>query len=184
MRSTILAICFTVLALPAAAQETTSGFELVGFTSTTHTGDMGVLGATLACQAEYTDSRMCNSVEVMQTVNVPSGLAGAGWVRPVFVPTVGTYSLDASGARGSADSLTCDGWTANGAGAGLHANDSGGIYPVSCAIPIAIACCADSSPFAAAVPINSPMGQILVVMLLVSGLAMHLTTRRKAAVEQ
>ena len=72
-----------VLALPAAAQQACSDFELVGFTSTAHLGNEGVLAFTLACQADFADSRMCTSVEVMQTVNVPSGLSSDAWVRPV-----------------------------------------------------------------------------------------------------
>ena len=38
------------------------GFQLVGFTSATFDGSQGVLGFTLACQAEFPGSRMCTSV--------------------------------------------------------------------------------------------------------------------------
>jgi hypothetical protein len=47
-------------------------FQLVGFTSATYTGDSGVLGLTLACQDEFPASRMCNSVEVMETTTIPT----------------------------------------------------------------------------------------------------------------
>ena len=101
-------------ALPASAQQACSDFELVGFTSATYEGRTGVLGFTQACQSEFVDSRMCTSVEVMQTVNLPSGLTGAAWVRPVFVPhqtpSSSYEALDASGTRDSASELSCDGW--------------------------------------------------------------------------
>ena len=70
---------------PASADEASrTTHELVGFTTATFTCDQGVLGFTLACRAQFgSDTRMCNSVEVMRTVNVPSGLSGRAWVRPV-----------------------------------------------------------------------------------------------------
>ena len=87
-------------------------FQLVGFTSTTHTGDEGVLRFTLACQAEFAGSRMCSSQEVLDTTDVPSGLGGYAWVRTTFQPT-GSLKLDASGfydAIGSpTEGLTCEG---------------------------------------------------------------------------
>jgi len=63
---------------PASADEgAMTTHELVGFTTATFTCPQGVLAYTLACQAEFgSDTRMCNSVEVIRTVNVPSGLSG------------------------------------------------------------------------------------------------------------
>lgn len=85
-------------------------FELVGFTSATFVGDEGVLGFTLACQAQFAGSRMCSSAEVMNTVDVPAGLSSLAWVRPSFVSISGTQALDASGIYDSGDDLTCRGW--------------------------------------------------------------------------
>ena len=63
---------------PASADEASrTTHELVGFTTATFTCGQGILSHTLACQAEFgSDTRMCNSVEVMRTVNVPSGFPG------------------------------------------------------------------------------------------------------------
>ncbi len=44
----------------------------MGFTTATFQGGEGILGFTKACQAEFPETRMCTSVEVMQTVGVPA----------------------------------------------------------------------------------------------------------------
>ena len=97
-------------------------FVLVGFTSTTHLGDTGVLGFTQACNAEFSDSRMCTSVEVMETVDVPGGLSGNAWVRPValFADSSSSEATDASGQFSS----SCSGWS-NTFGSGLSVSGSG-----------------------------------------------------------
>lgn len=170
-----------VLALPASAQQACSDFELVGFTSTTHLGGTGVLGLTVACQAEFSDSRMCTSVEVMQTVNVPGGLTGNAWVRPVFVPTIDTRTSDASGVESSGSTtpyLTCNGWT--GAFQGLTVNSDGGFSKVDCATtPLAVACCAapPASAMAAIVPITSPVGRMMLVIAMLGVLGIYWARR-------
>ena len=83
-------------------------FQLVGFTSELRTGASGVLNFTLACQAEFPGSRMCTSVEVMETTNVPAGLPPRAWVRPVF--EVSTFTeRDSSGATRTFGNLGCQG---------------------------------------------------------------------------
>ena len=44
----------------------------------------GILGMTLACQAEFLASRLCASSEVLETTSAPADLTGEAWVRPVF----------------------------------------------------------------------------------------------------
>ena len=111
-------------------------FELVGFTSSTFDGGEGVLGFTLACQAEFSGSRMCNSVEVMETVNVPVGLTGEAWVRPVF-----EGENDNSGAISSFGNLGCTGWS-NTLHHGLVVNSSGSFRDRQCFEFHSVACCA------------------------------------------
>ncbi len=115
-------------------------FVLVGFTSTTHLGDTGVLGFTQACQAEFSNSRMCTSVEVMETVNVPAGLGGTAWVQPVVLGASGTsVGTDVSGIRGE----TCGGWSSNNTiGAGLTVSGSGQFGIGGCGTQKPVACCA------------------------------------------
>jgi hypothetical protein len=114
-------------------------FVLVGFTSTTHLGDTGVLGFTQACNAEFSDSRMCTSVEVMETVDVPGGLSGDAWVRPVLLGAgSSSFGLDASGLIGT----SCFGWQEGGSSSGLSVSGSGQFGAGQCSTPLAVACCA------------------------------------------
>jgi hypothetical protein len=115
-------------------------FVLVGFTSTTHLGDTGVLGFTQACQAEFSDSRMCTSVEVMETVDVPGGLSGDAWVRPVNLTGRDSFGFgfDASGVSGR----SCDGWNNQSTVLGLSVSGSGQFGVGQCSTPLAVACCA------------------------------------------
>jgi hypothetical protein len=127
--------------------------QLVGFTSATFPGTQGVLAFTLACQQEFANSRMCSSLEILETDAVPGGLAGEAWVRPSLVVAnapSGTV-IDASGVAATADRMTCDGW--RGApqtgliASGLVVDASGrfrvpGLNIDECGIARSIACCA------------------------------------------
>jgi hypothetical protein len=138
----------TVVALPA------SRFELIGFTIATFTGDMGVLGFTLACQAEFGDeSRMCTSAEVVETLRVPTASADFSWVRPVFQPkAVATGStnesqkaLDISGRQTDLNplsNLSCRGWAGTTNLQGLAVDSQGRFTESSCDSPRSVACCA------------------------------------------
>jgi hypothetical protein len=115
-------------------------FQLVGFTSATFTGGTGVLGFTLACQAEFPASRMCTSVEVMETIQLPLEMpVASAWLRPVFQGT--SSPLDASGIAGTAIDLSCNSWRATN-GSGLSVNSAGQIEFAGCVNPYQIACCA------------------------------------------
>lgn len=169
-----------VIALPAAAQQACSDFELVGFTSTTYLGNAGVLGLTVGCQAEFPDSRMCTSVEVMQTVNVPAGLSGDAWVRPVMIGS----GTEASGHAYNTAGLSCGGWSGTFAGTGLSVNATGGFFidqsSQSCLSTFRkVACCASapSPTMAAIVPITSPVGRMMLVIAMLSAVGVYWTRR-------
>ncbi len=106
-----------------------------------------MLGFTLACQDEFPGSRMCTSVEVMETTEVPVGLTGDAWVRPSFQPLAISSSspqaLDASGASTVAPNMMCRGWRSDD-GSGLAVSASGGFSAPACAAEPghAVACCA------------------------------------------
>jgi hypothetical protein len=131
-------------------------YQLVGYTSDSLTSDTGVLAFTLACRVEFTDSRMCSSLEVIETTSVPSGLIGVAWVRPSFSPvSVGGGSgtsaveLDASGVmRGgsvvSAGLLSCSGWSQSQTSGGLTVDSNGRFVVQACsdAVGHSVACCA------------------------------------------
>lgn len=120
-------------------------FQLAGFTSTLHLGDTGVLGLTLACQAEFPGSRMCTSEEVMETTSVPATLSGEAWVRPVYGAAMDDYRFleTASGHLGyPGNSLACRGWTM-GNETGLFLDAAGRLFGSGqCSQPRAVSCCA------------------------------------------
>ena len=69
----LLASQFYATAAPALKEPLR--FQLVGFTSDRLPGGSGVIDFTRACHVELgDDSRMCTSVEVMETSVVPSNL--------------------------------------------------------------------------------------------------------------
>lgn len=124
-----------VIPVPATAIDTGS-FQLVGFTTTTHPGNRGILNLTLACQEEFESSRICSAEEIVQTVAIPEALgAGHAWVRSAE-PTV----------RNSQD---CMGWTSDSSQAtgmaisvGPCTACYGGFRLRTCNEPLQVACCA------------------------------------------
>jgi len=128
--------------LPAASAP--PRFQLVGFSTTPRTGDAGVLGMTLECQNDFSGSRMCTSIEAMETVNVPSGLSGDAWIRPVFQPSGVLNALDASGvSSGGATNLTCQGWSFSTVLGGMVVNANGSFASDrGCDFARPVACCA------------------------------------------
>lgn len=106
-------------------------FQLVGFTSTTYTGNMGgFFGVTQKCQLEFANSRMCTNIEVEQTTSIPSGLAGNAWVNE---------GINSGGLAGA----NCRNWLVEESSAGTSVNAQGTpAGNVQCTVPIPIACCA------------------------------------------
>ena len=129
-----------------AGAQTVKQFQLVGFTEATLPADRGFIGFTAACQAEFEASRMCSSVEVIQTVDMPvlSGSTTA-WVTPVAQPgsSTGGIILDASGMEGQRDyGLSCRGWSfAFPASHGLIVDGRGRFDKVTCSRSNPVACC-------------------------------------------
>ena len=119
-------------------------FQLVGFTAATFTGDLGgPFGATQKCQSEFFEgSRMCTTPEVHGTVDIPEGLVGAAWVRPIAAGK-GDGLQDISGFL-SVES--CDFWTtSSGVTRGLLVTAEGVVFRDGCGAPapmFSIACCA------------------------------------------
>ena len=137
----IWVVGLVLIIAPASADEAArTTHELVGFTTATFTCDQGVLGFTLACQAEFgSDTRMCNSVEVMRTVNVPAGLSGTAWVRPVLTG-IGAAAVDASGEPHNPIHLTCRGWS-NSFFAGLSVDANGKFLTLVGISTLSVSCC-------------------------------------------
>lgn len=134
---------FPAIAAPAAKEA--GRFQLVGFTAATFSGGQGVLGFTLACQDEFPGSRMCTSLEVMETTELPL-LPGTGdaWVRPSFVPSGSVEAADASGRSGTFRTLTCSGWNggASTSDHGLGVSVAGKFLTPVCFLELSVTCCA------------------------------------------
>jgi hypothetical protein len=110
-------------------------FEFVGVTSQRIPGDRGVLNMSLACRAEFVDSRMCRISEMFQSLNIPTQIGDqSAWILP-----------DSPSQLVSAS--TCNGWTSSSDGnTGLAMkSDSccyGGIVNMTCDAELSVACCA------------------------------------------
>ncbi len=107
-------------------------FQLVGFTTGTVMGDIGIFGMTQTCQAEFPGSRFCELDEVLRTLVIPQGLAGWAWVD----------------SDGLLVDQRCKGWNSAeyNEGPAVAANGAftlNGLYPAPyCADPHPVACCA------------------------------------------
>ncbi len=125
-----------------------SSFVLVGFSTGTHVGDDGLLAFSGTCADDIPGSRLCTSLEVLETPNMPSGLTGTAWVRPFVMP-------DGTGASGRSNPPTCGAWTNGSSGSfGLimllddepalapELAPYSGFFTSRCDAPLPIACCA------------------------------------------
>ena len=119
-----------------------SRFQLVGFTNAMLLGGEGVLGFTVACEAEFFESRMCTSEEVLNSVGIPAGIVGSAWVRPVFV-ILSSSTADISGiATGGGPQGLTSAWGASTNAFGLAVDAKGSFRPESCGGGRSVACCA------------------------------------------
>lgn len=188
MRSILIALAAALAMLPMNGMA--ADYELVGFTSATFDGAQGIRSFTEACQAEFdTDTRMCNSVEVMETVNWPSLPANtAGWTRPVYVPNPsGTDTRDASGHTRSGD-LSCASWIENDSGNRGLSTRTWDYLPgtsigwASCDWLLPVACCAPApGPSMATVPAIMWFGRGLLAAMVLSIAGAGLMYRRQLA---
>lgn len=131
----------------------TSSFRLVGFTAVSLPANRGILNYTLACQREFSGSRICTMSEVAGTLSVPAPPGyGHAWVRAA------TGRDDVPAWFGPEDSRPrelrvlpndCNGWTTDSPlalGTAMDLGRSpecyGGFHAVSCDRSLAVACCA------------------------------------------
>jgi len=125
--------------------------QLAGFTSEVLLGSSGALNFTRACGAEYPESRLCTSEEVMNSVDPPTLATAWAWVRPSFSPLATGFAdpigVDASGVTGETVQLSCDGWKETTPFTGLATDDTGAFGLQDCAGELPVACC---SPIPAA----------------------------------
>ncbi len=129
--------------LPTAAGR----FQLVGFTSATYLGNVGLFAFTRGCGAEFPSSRMCRSEEILETVAIPTDLAGTVWVQPSIVAGGAQFALnlaDASGISNNSQQFSCNSsqsWS-NLSSSGLVVDFEGRIGFQSCSTARGVSCCA------------------------------------------
>ena len=97
---------------------------------------------TQLCQAEFVDSRMCTSEEIMKTVNIPDLPANTvAWIQAIVTSKVNTDFGDISG-RTTYMRPNCQNWSSLNY-SGLVTSNLGIIDAVDCATNIIpVACCA------------------------------------------
>ncbi len=192
MRAVLLTLLLILLPGLGHAQQSATTHELAGFSTSTFDGGQGVFTYTLACQSDFgSTARMCDSVEVLRTTNVPSGLTGDAWVRPHFSPFGSGSStgraLDASGRADTPLDLSCDGWlgpTRDPGASGFKIDATGSFDTAPCGDTLAVACCVpipDTS--VAAVPFLLPWVRGLFVGVLLLAAGAGLLARRVALLD-
>lgn len=129
-------------------------YQLVGFTSTTHRGDSGIIHFNRECNIVFPGTRLCAIREIIETINPPStGLANDyAWVHSESVLASGYAGLsvanlivDHSGVLTNIDAnaISCAGWSYAGPGAiGFTVDtNTGSIGGQTCTNEHRISCC-------------------------------------------
>lgn len=160
MRFAVLVCLLSLVSSASVAQS--DPYQWVGATTVAYDGGgngLGFVGMTTQCRADFgPGARMCKSAEIMDsdTLNLNAIPAAGCWVRPVFVPTGDSRSLDVSGQGSQAEFATCDSWknTIDGGGTwrGLTLTATGGFDTEPCDVPRSVACC---KPTPVPAPISS-----------------------------
>ena len=151
MRFIVMVGVLSLLAVPASGQQVKE-FQIVGFTTATTDGDVGVLGLSALCAAEFEASRVCSSLEAIRTAELPTiASVDWAWITASLQPAVPgstaapgqTIGTDASGVTRDPNTFSCRGWkTAIGADFGLGISPSGKFDELTCDIARPVACCA------------------------------------------
>jgi len=161
----VFGICLAFLMTGTVFAAQPSEMVFVGFTTATIEIDgfyrgNSLFAMTKLCQAEYENSRMCTSEEVMKTVNIPelpdfipyprsTSIIDWGWVQPVitsiYVNEDGEiFYVDISGQSGK-HGLNCNNWTVPRSDwGGLAVNVIGNFEAPGCNRVGPVACCAPS----------------------------------------
>ncbi len=132
------------------ALEASSAPVFQGFSSGTVDGAGGIRGMQAACDASFSGSKICTSVEFTNSTYKQVSLSGTAWLLPVLQRTTGSSSSSDDGFttdQGSGYSsatdrpervFTCNGVTRYN---GLTVSSTGGFDSESCGTARAVACC-------------------------------------------
>jgi hypothetical protein len=153
-------VIFGQLVPPASEAAGSGELQLVGFTTTTTTGDAGILNLSRMCAQEFKNSRICTTEEVVRSVDPPPPPASPGptaaWVHATFRSSLvfpaaqgdanegSLYVFDPTGGtRETRVSATCDGWTDSTTnGTVVRFDPYGEIADTECDQSLRVSCCA------------------------------------------
>ena len=145
MVTLLLGACGVVFPRDVTAQEVPE--ELVGFTSSTATGSVGLAHLHELCDSEFTGTRMCTTAEIVATVNPPLTIdSNYAWVHTTIVASSNYANslFDATGKLLSLDqgvAPNCDGWSYANTVTVAITTDTGAAHLRSCADANLVACC-------------------------------------------
>jgi len=118
--------------------------DFAGFTSTSHTGDLGGrVAAHALCDAELPGAHMCHAAEYVRSLSTEAVPAPGAWLD-ASATARGTSTLGGSPLFGRMidASGACTQWTQGSAGSGPHVSTTGALsWSGGCAIARRIACC-------------------------------------------
>jgi hypothetical protein len=151
MRFAVPALAAFILLYAAASHaQQLDPWQIVGHTTTTHTGDAGLKAFNLACQADFgAAAKMCTSQEVIETIVQPV-LSSEAWVRPVIIAVSDhSFATDFSGVATSLINLNCWRWQVTNSGySGLIVTTDGNVSSITstgfspaCGTPRPVSCC-------------------------------------------
>ena len=134
------------------ALEASSAPVFQGFSSGTVDGAGGIRGMQAACDASFSGSKICTSVEFSNSTYKQLSLSGSAWLLPVLQQTTGSSSSadegfttdQGSGYTSASDRpdrvFTCSAYS-DTRQEGLTVSSTGGFDTESCGTARAVACC-------------------------------------------
>jgi hypothetical protein len=170
-----------------AAGSAQADFDFVGFSTASTTGNLGITGMHELCQADYTDSRMCSSQEILDSTRLPPAgtlVPSYSWIAPSIrgglFDGVQPLAIDASGESNGPGDLSCNAWTNTGAsGLAYSPRSYISIRSYSCSLSMPVACCARvAGTIVPAMASTEVAGRMILVAAMVAGVGM-LALRRQ-----
>jgi len=146
-----LAALVALALLGPAGLARAADFDFVGYSSATTTGVVGIQQMHATCQADFPQSRMCSSQEILDSPSLPPAPGPPPYERAWIAPSIrgavagpdGARVVDASGLEANADAVSCDAWRSFTHG--LTYTPNGGtansISTLSCSTAVPVACC-------------------------------------------
>lgn len=161
-KSMLFLIAVLMVALGARAVLAGEEREYIGSTSVSTFPHIGIVALHELCKADFPDSHMCSSVDIVRNGSrfSPPFDASSSWVTPRIVlgdkpetegSTTNYFVVDISGTRLNNPALggylSCNSWRGSASHSrGMRLGISGSLDHTSCFQSLPVACCAKLSP--------------------------------------